>query len=146
MESKSDWSQATITLKSRTRGCYLITDEIISQIKDISKYSIGILNLFLQHTSASICLNENYDSDVQEDMESILNRIVPESNKLYKHSAEGKDDMPGHAKSALIGCNLSIPITNGSLNLGTWQGIWLLEHRDGSHSRRLVATINGKLK
>lgn len=147
MEStKSEWAQKTITLKSKSRGCHLITDEITSQLKELSNFSIGILHLFLQHTSASICLNENYDPDVQTDMENSLNRIVPEDKKLYKHTIEGKDDMPAHVKSALVGCSLSIPITDGRLNIGTWQGIWLLEHRDGSHSRKIVATINGKPK
>ena len=97
----------------------------------------------MKHTSASLTLNENYDSDVKLDMETILNRIVPEDPKLYRHTMEGKDDMPAHAKSTIAGVSHSIPITNGTLNMGTWQGIWLCEHRDHPHSRTIVATLNG---
>ena len=148
MESKQEtlWFQKTLALKSKKRGCHLITSEITSSLPELDKIKIGLLHLFLQHTSASICLNENYDSDVRLDMEDSINRIVPEDTKLYRHTMEGKDDMPAHIKSCLIGASLSIPITNGKLALGTWQGIWLCEHRDGSHSRNIVATINGSSK
>lgn len=137
------WEQRTFSLKSKKRGCHLITSEIESNIPEIKKFRIGLLNLFLQHTSASLCLNENYDTDVRADMEDALNRVVPEDNKLYRHTMEGKDDMPAHAKSALVGVTLTIPIKDGHMQLGTWQGIWLCEHRDGSHTRSIVATLNG---
>ncbi len=94
---------------------------------------MGIMNVFCKHTSASISVNENYDSDVKKDMEDALNRIVKEENSLYRHTSEGSDDMPAHIKSQLVGVSLSIPITNGTLNLGTWQGLWLNEHRNGTH-------------
>lgn len=140
------WNQKTITLKAHKRGCHLITSEITSNLPELKNYKVGLLNLFLQHTSASLCLNENYDSDVRLDMEDSFNRIVPENNKLYRHTIEGSDDMPAHIKSALVGASITIPITDGALNLGTWQGVWLCEHRDGSHTRNIVATINGAAK
>lgn len=137
--------QKTFSLPSKSRGCYLITPEILSNLPEIKNYEVGLLNLFLQHTSASICINENYDSDVRADMETALNRIAPEGKGLYTHTLEGKDDMPAHIKSALFGVSLTIPITKGALNLGTWQGIWLCEHRDAKQTRTMVATIQGKL-
>ncbi|EWS72670.1 secondary thiamine-phosphate synthase enzyme (macronuclear) [Tetrahymena thermophila SB210] len=143
---QSHWFQREIQLKQKGRGCHLITDEIKNQIKEIQNFKIGNATLFLKHTSASISLNENFDPDVRLDMEDTLNRIVPEGNKLYRHSSEGKDDMPAHVKSQLIGVSLTIPITDGDFNLGTWQGIYLNEHRDGKHSRTLVVTINGQPK
>jgi secondary thiamine-phosphate synthase enzyme len=136
------WDQKLFTI-SKSRGCHLVTSEILKNVPEIKNYKTGIFHLFLKHTSASICLNENYDKDVQLDMEDSLNRIVPENNKLYRHTIEGSDDMPAHVKSALIGTSLTIPIRDGKLELGTWQGIWLLEHRDGMNTRTLVATLNG---
>ncbi len=109
----------------------------------MKNYKTGILNIFLKHTSASLCLNENWDSDVRANMEDTLSRVVPENNKLYTHTTEGSDDMPAHAKNALVGASITIPICNGKLSMGTRQGIWLLEHRDGKHSRTIVATLNG---
>ncbi|KAL4432653.1 hypothetical protein ABPG74_004946 [Tetrahymena malaccensis] len=143
---QSYWFQREIQLKQKGRGCHLITDEIKNQIKEIQNFKIGNATLFLKHTSASISLNENFDPDVRLDMEDTMNRIVPEGNKLYRHSSEGKDDMPAHVKSQLIGVSLTIPITDGDFNLGTWQGIYLNEHRDGKHSRTIVVTINGQPK
>lgn len=143
--SSSSFFQKIFSLPSHSRGCYLITSDVLSQLPEIKTIEIGLLNLFLQHTSASLCINENYDEDVKIDMETTLNRIVPEGKQLYKHLMEGKDDMPAHVKSALIGVSVIIPITKGALNLGTWQGIWLCEHRDAKNSRTIVATIQGKL-
>ena len=141
-EQKTLWFQSSIKLKDRSRGCYYITDEIVKNLPDVKKIKIGLLHLFLKHTSASICLNENYDPDVLIDMENSFNKIVPE-NQNFLHTIEGNDDMPAHVKSCLVGVSLSIPITNGALNLGTWQGIWLCEHRNDKHSRNVIATING---
>eukprot|EP01015_Nassula_variabilis_P026608 TRINITY_DN534_c0_g1_i1.p2 TRINITY_DN534_c0_g1~~TRINITY_DN534_c0_g1_i1.p2 ORF type:complete len:149 (-),score=9.41 TRINITY_DN534_c0_g1_i1:118-564(-) len=148
MESKmnSSWFQKIVSIAGMNRGCHLITDKILSQVPEIQKYSIGMMHLFLQHTSASLCINESYDSDVLLDMEDSLNRIVPENTKLYRHVDEGSDDMPSHVKNALVGVSLSVPITNGKLNLGTWQGIWLLEHRNAKSQRDIVVTIQGQEK
>ncbi|KAL4479245.1 hypothetical protein ABPG72_011457 [Tetrahymena utriculariae] len=143
---QSYWFQREIQLKQKDRGCHLITDEVKNQIKEMQHFKIGNATLFLKHTSASISLNENFDPDVRLDMEDTLNRIVPEGNKLYRHCSEGKDDMPAHVKSQIIGVSLTIPITDGDFNLGTWQGIYLNEHRDGKHTRTLVVTINGQPK
>ena len=136
------WFQKEISIKT-TRGCKYILEEVLKGIPEISNIKIGQLNLFLKHTSASITLNENWDKDVLVDMENSLNRIVPEDEKLYIHTCEGPDDMPGHVKSSLIGVSHNIPITNGKLNMGTWQGIWICEHRDGSRTRSIVLTANG---
>ncbi|RPA87446.1 UPF0047-domain-containing protein [Ascobolus immersus RN42] len=140
------WAQKTIRLPSRAEGCYLMTDEVVSQLPELKNYKVGLLNLFIQHTSCAISLNENWDSDVQLDMRDAMKRLVSDSDKLYRHSAEGKDDMPAHIKSALIGQSVTIPITDGKLNLGTWQGIWYFEFRTSKHTRNVVATIQGQLK
>lgn len=144
--STMSWFQKTLNLQSRSRGSYLITDEIESALPELKTYKVGILNLFLQHTSAALSLNENWDSEVREDMSDALDRLAPEDKKgnLYRHSAEGLDDMPAHIKSALIGASVQVPITNGKLNTGTWQGIWYLEFRKAKHSRKVVATIQGE--
>ncbi|KAF1925024.1 UPF0047-domain-containing protein [Didymella exigua CBS 183.55] len=135
------------TLPSRSRGSYLITDTILKELPEIKNYKTGLLHLFIQHTSCALSLNENWDEDVRADMSTALDRIVPEDKKgqgLYLHDAEGSDDMPAHVKSALVGASVTIPITNGRLNTGTWQGIWYLEFRDMKHSRKIVATIQGE--
>ena len=138
------WSQKTIQLKARKRGFHLITDEIEQQIPEIQRYSVGILQLFIQHTSASLTINENADPTVRMDMEAHFNKFVPECAPYYQHTYEGDDDMPAHIKASLLGCSLSIPISQGRLALGTWQGIYLGEHRDYGGSRRIVATMNGE--
>ncbi|KIV93022.1 secondary thiamine-phosphate synthase enzyme [Exophiala mesophila] len=140
------WFQKTFTLPAKSRGSYLITDQVVSALPELKDYKVGMLNLFVQHTSCALSLNENWDSDVREDMSDALDRIAPEDRKgnLYRHSAEGLDDMPAHIKSALIGASVSIPITDGRLNTGTWQGIWYLEFRAARHSRKIVATIQGE--
>ena len=138
------WVLKEILILKRERGFHIITDEIISQISEISRYKIGILHLFIKHTSASISINENADPTVRVDMESHFNRMVPDGASYYTHTMEGPDDMPAHIKSTIIGNNISIPITNGKLALGTWQGIYICEHRDYSHNRKIIATLNGK--
>ncbi|XP_024008129.1 uncharacterized protein LOC18992830 isoform X2 [Eutrema salsugineum] len=139
------WAQKTITLPPQRRGCHLITPKILKEIgQDLSDFNCGLAHVFLQHTSASLTINENYDPDVQADTETFLNRIVPEGNSApWRHTMEGPDDMPAHIKSSMFGCQLTIPITKGKLNMGTWQGIWLCEHRDAPTARRVVVTLNG---
>jgi len=137
--------QKEINLKPRDRGFHLITDEILSQIIEIKKIQIGIANIFLKHTSASLSINENADPTVRSDMEKYFNKYVPESDaKFYDHTLEGTDDMTSHIKSTIIGTSLNIPITNGKLNLGTWQGIYLCEHRNYAGSRKIVVTLFGE--
>jgi len=140
------WFQKTFTLPSKSRGSYLVTDEVVKNLPELKDYKVGLLNLFVQHTSCALSLNENWDSDVREDMSDALDRIAPEDKKgtLYRHSAEGLDDMPAHIKSALIGASVTVPISNGELNTGTWQGIWYLEFRASKHTRKVVATIQGE--
>jgi secondary thiamine-phosphate synthase enzyme len=140
------WFQKQFALPSKSRGSYLITDHVLKELPEIKNYKVGLLNLFVQHTSCALSLNENWDEEVREDMSDALDRIAPEDRKgnLYRHSAEGPDDMPAHIKSALIGASVTVPISNGKLNTGTWQGIWYLEFRDSRHSRKVVATIQGE--
>lgn len=135
--------QKEFNLKSKSRGFHLITNEILSNLKELSSFKVGTLNLFIKHTSASLTINENCDSSVRDDMERFVNDVI--SNKAYfEHTYEGDDDMPAHLKSSIFGSNITIPITNGKLNLGTWQGIYLGEHRDYGGSRKVVATIIGQ--
>lgn len=131
--------QTEFSLRPRKRGFYLITGEISENLPGLPQY--GILNLFIKHTSAGLCLNENADPDVQTDLDSIFNNLVMEREPYYIHTYEGDDDMPAHAKSAIVGVSLTIPITNGKLNMGTWQGIYLCEFRNHASSRKIVATI-----
>ncbi|CAH6889099.1 UPF0047 protein YjbQ [Vibrio chagasii] len=138
------WIQKTIHLNAQKRGFHLITDEIEQQIHEIRSLSVGLLHLFIQHTSASLTLNENADPTVRSDMESHFNKFVPERAPYYKHTYEGDDDMPAHIKASTLGNSVTIPITNGRLALGTWQGIYLGEHRDYGGSRTVVATIQGE--
>ena len=138
------WIQKTIHLNAQKRGFHLITDEIEQQIHEINSLSVGLLHLFIQHTSASLTLNENADPTVRSDMESHFNKFVPERAPYYKHTYEGDDDMPAHIKASTLGNSVTIPITNGRLALGTWQGIYLGEHRDYGGSRTVVATIQGE--
>lgn len=132
--------QVEFALAAKHRGCHLVTREIIDRLpKPLPK--AGLLNLFVKHTSCALSINENADPDVRSDMEKIMNHIVRENEPYYDHELEGADDMPAHAKSSLFGVSLSIPITDGRLNLGTWQGIYLCEFRDYGGPRRIVATI-----
>ena len=138
------WLQKEITLKSRKRGFHVITHEVLNEIPEIKEISVGMIYIFIQHTSASLTLNENVSPDVRSDMEAHFNKMVPENAPYYEHTLEGSDDMPAHIKASLLGPSLTIPIKNGRLNLGTWQGIYLCEHRDHGGSRRIVVTINGE--
>ncbi len=140
------WTQKQITLKPRKRGFHLIDDEIISQLPELHDYRIGLLHLFIQHTSASLTINENADPTVRMDMESHFNHFVPQRQSYYRHDYEGDDDMPAHIKSSTLGCEVTIPISEGRLRLGTWQGIYLGEHRDHGGARRVIATLQGDRK
>ena len=137
------WLQQTISLTAKSRGFHLVTDEI-EQAISIAKINVGVAHILLQHTSASLSLNENADPSVRDDFESYINRLAPERAPYYTHTYEGDDDMPAHLKSSLLGVSLTIPITNGRFNLGTWQGIYLGEHRDHGGKRRILVTINGE--
>ena len=136
------WKQVEFDLQSRRRGFHLITGEILRNLPPLPE--VGLLHLFIKHTSAGLSINENADPDVRMDMESIFNHLVKEREPYYQPTLEGHDDMPAHAKSSLIGTSVTIPITNGKLNLGTWQGIYLCEFRDYGGNRRMVATISGE--
>ena len=138
------WLQKEISLRSRNKGFHLITDEVLSNIPEIHQIKIGLAHILLKHTSASITLNENADPDVRTDMKNYFDELVSENKKYFEHTSEGADDMPAHIKSSLLGNSLTIPITNGKLNLGTWQGIYLCEHRNYGGSRKVIITINGE--
>jgi len=138
------WIQKTITLSPRSRGFHIITPDVLDQLPEIEKIKTGILHLFIKHTSASLTINEDADPTVRLDFESHFNKLVPENQSYYQHTFEGSDDMPGHLKASLLGSSVSAPITDGRLNLGTWQGIYLCEHRDRGSARKLVVTIQGK--
>lgn len=133
--------QVEFKLKPQPRGCHLITHEILSQLPALPQ--TGLLNLFIKHTSAGLCINENADPDVQTDLAHILDHIVPERQPYFRHTFEGDDDMLAHAKSALTGNSLTIPISRSRLNLGTWQGVYLCEFRNHGGARHIVATIIG---
>ena len=135
--------QKELQLKPFSRGFHLITDEIINALPELKNISLGQLQVFIKHTSASLTINENSDSTVRDDFESHFNSMVPENQSYYKHTDEGSDDMPAHLKSSLLGSSVLIPITKGKLNLGVWQGIYLCEHRDYGGSRNLVLTVFG---
>ena len=138
------WIQKTFALPSHSRGFHIITEEVLRNIEEIKNIKTGILHLFIKHTSASLTINEDADPTVRVDFESHFNQIVPENQPYYKHIFEGSDDMPAHLKTSLLDTSLSIPISNGKLVLGTWQGIYLCEHRNHGGSRNLVATAYGE--
>ncbi|KXZ50690.1 hypothetical protein GPECTOR_15g374 [Gonium pectorale] len=140
------FAQHEIRLPAMRRGCHLVTDKILKDIgPSLSGYRVGLANIFIQHTSASLTINENADPDVRKDMETYLNLAVPEGSKApWVHTDEGHDDMPAHVKASMFGASLTIPITQGRLNLGTWQGIWLCEHRDHASGRSVVVTLQGE--
>jgi secondary thiamine-phosphate synthase enzyme len=137
-----NWIQRQVRLRSFARGFHLITSDIVNEIPEIDRCNTGILHVFIQHTSASITLNENADPDVRVDMETALNRIAPE-DQPFIHTLEGPDDMPAHVKASLLGSSVSIPVANGRLCTGTWQGIYLCEHRNRASGRSFVITLNG---
>ncbi len=138
------WTQKTLQLRPYPRGFHLITEEVQGQLPEVQQLEFGVLHLFIQHTSASLTINENADPTVRHDLEAHFNRTAPENAPYYKHTLEGADDMPAHIKSATIGHSVSIPVSRGQLALGTWQGIYLGEHRDHGGSRILVATLWGQ--
>ncbi|UUE56985.1 secondary thiamine-phosphate synthase enzyme YjbQ [Pectobacterium aroidearum] len=138
------WMQYEIRLKPKARGFYLVTDEILAQVTALRQINVGLMHVFIKHTSAALTINENADPTVRQDFESFFNRLVPEDEPYYRHTYEGSDDMPAHLKGSLLGNSLTIPITNGRLNIGTWQGIYLCEHRNHGGSRSLVVTLNGE--
>lgn len=139
-----EWIQKEFALTARRRGFHLVTREVLDHLPEVRDFEVGLLHLFIQHTSASLTINENADPDVRGDLERHFNHAVPENAPYYEHTLEGADDMPAHIKSTILGNSLSIPIGRGQLRLGTWQGIYLCEHRNHGGPRHLVATIAGK--
>ena len=137
------WIQRDLQLPRLSRGLHLITDRVEETLPELHSLRVGLLNVFLQHTSAGLTINENADPDVPADLETALNRLAPEKFP-YRHTCEGPDDMPAHIKTALLDSSLTIPVSNGQLALGTWQGIFLCEHRDRATPRRLVLTLQGE--
>ncbi len=137
------WIQKRIILSRKGRGFHLITGEILNQIPEMDKIRTGIAHIFIQHTSAGLTLNENTDPSVRRDFETHFNRMVPEDTSLFEHTLEGPDDMTSHIKSSILGHSVSIPVTNGRFNLGTWQGIYLCEHRNHATGRNIIVTIYG---
>ena len=135
--------QTALTLAPRPRGLHLVTREIVAAVPEIARVGAGLLHVFLQHTSASLALNENADPDVRRDLDAWLDRAVPDGDPLFVHTLEGPDDMPAHVKAVLVGASLTLPVADGRLALGTWQGLYLGEHRDEGGPRRLVLTLTG---
>src|SRR3546814_8955217 len=137
------WQQTLITLRARPRGFHLVTDELLDALPELRQCRVGLLHLWLRHTSASLTINENADAAVRRDFERFFNRMVPQGEGGYEHDYEGPDDLPAHFKASLLGCQLSLPVSDGGLALGTWQGIYLGEHRDQGGARQIVATQIG---
>ena len=137
------WYQQSMTVPAQSRGFHLITSHVLQAIPELSTVQAGLLHVFIQHTSASLTINENADPDVQTDLESSINAIAPEDFP-YVHTMEGSDDMPAHVKASLLGCSVTIPVCQGRLLLGTWQGIYLAEHRDHAGPRHLIITLEGE--
>ena len=138
------WIQRQIDLEPRPRGFHLVTSEIVDAVPELASIGVGVLLVFIQHTSASLALNENASPDVRRDFAAWFDRAVPDGAPYFRHTLEGPDDMPAHIKSALTGSSLTVPVRDGRPALGTWQGIYLCEHRDGGGSRRLVLTAFGQ--
>ncbi|MDG1751108.1 MAG: secondary thiamine-phosphate synthase enzyme YjbQ [Thalassotalea sp.] len=138
------WWQKEFKLIAHCRGFHLVTDKITSSLPEINTINVGILHLFIKHSSASLTINENADPTVRSDMEAHFNHYIPENAPYYQHTYEGSDDMPAHIKASTLGSSISIPITDGCLNMGIWQGIYLGEHRNHASARTIVATINGE--
>ena len=135
--------QKEITLNPYRRGFHLVTHEVLRDFIELKEIKAGMLHVFIKHTSASLTLNENADPTVRIDFESHFNKMVPENMSYYQHDYEGSDDMPAHIKSSVLGCSITVPVTNGRINVGTWQGIYLCEHRNHGGSRKLVLTAYG---
>jgi len=138
------WLQREIQLQPRKRGFHLITNEIEKAIAEVNQIKVGLLHIFIKHTSASLTINENADPTVRTDFEQFFNRLVPENEPYYQHTFEGSDDGPAHLKSSILGSSVQIPITNGKLNMGIWQGVYLGEHRNHGGSRTIVITLQGE--
>ena len=138
------WHQAQIKLKPRPRGFHLITAEVLASLPEITKFEVGLAHFFIQHTSASLAVNENADPDVRGDVDRWIDRAVPENAPYFEHTTEGPDDMPAHIKSIIVGAGVTIPIRRGRLGLGTWQGLYLGEHRDHGGPRTVIATLMGE--
>lgn len=138
------WLQKEIRLPALQRGFHLITHVIEREIPELRDFKVGLAQIFIKHTSASLTINENADPTVREDFESHFNKMVPENAPYYIHTFEGSDDMPAHLKSSILGSSVTIPISNGRFNLGTWQGIYLCEHRNYASGRRIVITLQGQ--
>lgn len=138
------WYQKSIRLPAVSRGFHLITDLIVAQMPELENIRIGLAHVFIRHTSASLTINEDADPTVRQDFESHFNKMVPENAPYYRHNDEGSDDMPAHLKASLLGSSVTVPITDGKLNLGTWQGIYLCEHRNHASRRWLVITLQGE--
>ncbi|MFG0287634.1 MAG: secondary thiamine-phosphate synthase enzyme YjbQ [Rhodopirellula sp. JB044] len=139
------WFQYEMQLPAKSRGFHLITSAIERELVDLNRVRVGLLHCFILHTSASLTINENADPDVRVDFETAMNHAVPE-NLAYVHTLEGPDDMPAHVKASMMGASVSVPVRDGRLRLGTWQGIYLCEHRDRASSRRIVMTLQGELE
>lgn len=137
------WIQKEICLKPFPKGFHLITEIVLTQVPEIKSLKVGLINLFLKHTSASLTLNENVDPDVRSDMKKYFDRLAPENQSYFSHTSEGADDMPAHIKSSILGNSITIPVSDGKLNLGIWQGIYFCEHRNNGGSRKIIVTING---
>jgi secondary thiamine-phosphate synthase enzyme len=140
----TEWHQIEVVLRARARGFHLISQEITDQVPEIGRYRLGLAHIFIQHTSASLAINESADPSVRSDMERHFNHMVPEQAPYYIHTYEGPDDMPAHIKAVLLGSSLTVPIRDGRFRMGTWQGIYLCEHRDRGGRRRLVVTLHGQ--
>jgi secondary thiamine-phosphate synthase enzyme len=138
------WVQKEVDLIKRPRGFHLVTRDVLSALPELGAVKIGLLHLFMQHTSASLAINENADPDVRADMEAYFSKIVPENEPYFKHTLEGSDDMPAHLKAVMLGSELTIPVGQGQLLLGVWQGIYLCEHRELAGRRKIIATLNGE--
>ncbi|MBN5560328.1 YjbQ family protein [Providencia stuartii] len=138
------WFQKEIRLTAKSRGFHLVTDELLQQLPELKQIQVGLLNIFIQHTSASLTINENADYTVRQDFESFFNHAVPEDEPYYQHNYEGSDDMPTHLKASILGASLVIPVSRGRLNMGTWQGIYLCEHRNYGGERKIVLTLQGE--
>lgn len=138
------WTQHDLRLRPHPRGFHLITREVVAAVPDLARVRAGLLHVFIQHTSASLALNENASPDVRRDFERFFNHLVPDGWQDFEHTQEGPDDMAAHVKASLIGPSLTLPVRGGRLALGTWQGVYLCEHRDGGGARRLVLTLQGE--
>jgi len=138
------WLEKSITLKARPRGFHLVASELLGLLPEIDRFQVGLAHFFIQHTSASLTINENADPDVRRDLEVHLRHLVPDGARHYVHVLEGPDDMPAHVKASLLGSSVSVPMSNGRLRLGIWQGIYLGEHRDQGGSRQVIVTLQGE--